>query len=91
MKKWNHRVIESQQDGQTVLAIHEVHYDPDGRPMECTAPTIVDGTSQQELREMLASMSEALNLPVLSAAIFDHPAVQLPMMLALSVMDVMGG
>jgi YD repeat-containing protein len=70
MSHWNHRIIEAVEDGSRILAIHEVHYDDAGRPISHTDPVIVDGESEDELREMLHSMYMATTLPVLLASDF---------------------
>lgn len=66
---WNHRIIRTTEEGAASLAIHEVHYEA-GTPVEHTEAVIVDGDSIQELRDQLASMGRALDLPVLTEADF---------------------
>jgi hypothetical protein len=73
---WNHRVILTEQaNGSRLLAIYEVHYDGDGRPLDFGAePVIIDGETSTELAHMLASMKRALVLPVLKFS--DFPAAE---------------
>lgn len=87
-KSWNHRVIETQQDGQSILTIHEVHYTAAGEPLDHADPTIVDGTSIGAIRELLASMHAALVLPILQAEVFGAPAAPAAI-IALPVRDLM--
>lgn len=67
---WDHRIVRSFDAGQEILAIHEVHYDAAGRPVDHTGPTIVDGETVTELDNMLASMRAALERPILSGGDF---------------------
>ena len=62
---WNHRVIATEHNGETWLAIHEVHYSdgkPDGRS---TNPIPVGSNTIKGLRWTLNRMKEALKKPVL--------------------------
>jgi hypothetical protein len=70
MSHWNHRVIKTIEQGETLLAIHEVHYDDQGAPIEFTAAVPVEGETIAELGTMLNQMRIALDLPVLTKADF---------------------
>jgi hypothetical protein len=62
---WNHRVIATEHDGETWLAIHEVHYHED-KPYGLTAePVPVGGNTIKGLRWTLKHMGKALKKPIL--------------------------
>lgn len=65
MSHWNHRVIEFvEPDGTPWRAIHEVHYDDQGRPYAYTeSPADVSGANNEELAATLERMRRALERP----------------------------
>jgi hypothetical protein len=61
---WNHRVMQGE-DG--TLAVHEVTYDKEHRPVTHGEPVIADAMTIEKLRLHLASMQRATDLPILTA------------------------
>ena len=79
MASWNYRVMEFTVEGETFRAIHEVHYDNDGKPKSYSEPAssvtadIFDGHvagARGSLEWTLDRMREALDKPVLQASDF---------------------
>lgn len=70
MGYWNYRLLEAE-DG--TLAIHEVYYDEEGKPMSCTAnPIDISGWNNiQEIADTLEMMKKALRYPILREEDFD--------------------
>jgi len=63
---WNYRIvkIKEEETQDEWLEIREVYYDTLGKPMgHCTAT--VGGETEQEIKEVLSMMSQALTKPVL--------------------------
>lgn len=62
---WNHRVVRHEAAGESWYQVHEIYYDPHGRPvsMTKTAP-IPMGTSVADLKAELTRMLEACRKPV---------------------------
>lgn len=74
-KTWNHRIISKVEGGQQVLAIHEVHYH-DLRPVSyMDEPTAAEGVDMTEMCGMLASMQDALSLPIMAMSDFTRQTV----------------
>jgi hypothetical protein len=63
--KFNHRLVQIQDNGQTLLAVHEVNYWPDGAPMDHTEMLGLAGESVEEINQQVASIAAAMALPVL--------------------------
>lgn len=62
---WNYRVIATQHNGETCLAIHEVYYH-EHKPCGLTEqPVYIGGNTIKDLRWTLNRMKEALKKPVL--------------------------
>jgi hypothetical protein len=62
---WNYRIIRTDDDGGTDLALHEVYYN-DGKPASWTCePTTVAGSNLSGLTLNLAWMLKALTMPPL--------------------------
>lgn len=60
---WNHRVLRHE-DG--TLAVYEVYYDDDGRPVSRTeTPVAADGDDLAELLETIDQIRAACDLPIL--------------------------
>ena len=74
MSYWNHRVLRSvDASGDTIFAIHEVHY-RDGKPAMCTEnPVVVLSENLDDLRKQLEQMLSCLDRPVLDITQFDAP------------------
>jgi len=64
---WNYRVMAFERLGEeTWLAVHEVHYDPQGRPLGYSAePARVAGETAHQLVLVLDRMHRAMGEPVL--------------------------
>jgi hypothetical protein len=65
---WNYRLIEfaDPDSGEPWQAIHEVYYDERGNPTSYQeSPAAVMGDNQQEVRDVLCKMTEALLRPAL--------------------------
>jgi hypothetical protein len=85
MSHWNYRVIyhppstykvgEVEFDREEYLAIHEVHYDDDGKPHSMTIDEIVTGDEGDDslisLKWILEHQLEALEKPILQCEITD--------------------
>lgn len=62
---WNYRIIRTEDDGETDLALHEVYYE-DGKPTSWTCePAAVAGSDLSALTLNLAWMLKALTMPPL--------------------------
>lgn len=67
---WNYRIIKTRLPENEIeeysFGIHEVYYNDSGEIQSCTVnPVDPYGTSEEELRECLRMMTEALDKPVL--------------------------
>lgn len=64
--KWDYRIIEHDQNGQSYFAVHEVYYDEKGKIQSWTAdPIEVAGDSKQEVLKTLKHMIEDTKQPEL--------------------------
>lgn len=62
---WNHRILASEQDGETYLEIHEVHYKKD-KPVSYTANAITVGAEDLKgITWVLDKMKECMKKPIL--------------------------
>ena len=76
---WNYRVIKHEDEIageiEESLGIHEVYYNDDGSLWQYTAdPVGVVADSVAELKEVLAMMAKAIELPVLEKGDFNGEA-----------------
>ena len=63
---WNYRIIETEENGEIFLNIHEVYYDKDGTPNGYTEnPVTVNGEVVEDLKWVLNKMIECLDKPIL--------------------------
>jgi hypothetical protein len=63
---WNYRVMKDTYEGETFYEIHEVYYEGDGKVRNWTAePVFPCGISVEELKEILKTMMEACDKPIL--------------------------
>lgn len=76
MSHWNHRVIRHKGvDGSEYLAVHEVHYNKQGKPVAyAEGPAAPLSETKAGLRWSLDSMARALRRPILNAADFGSGA-----------------
>ena len=68
---WNYRLVRTQYPESasgSLIGIHEVYYDADGRPiMVTTDPITVIGDTPEEVRQVYDMMAEAFLMPILNA------------------------
>jgi hypothetical protein len=66
MSIWNHRLVDMSADngGDPMLALREVFYDDDGKPMGHTEPFMC-GETMTEMLELLERLHVAMNHPIL--------------------------
>lgn len=68
---WNYRLYREQLGDTTEITIREVYYDASGRPSGVTQRGVGPvGESVEELREDMAKMMAAFDLPILTDADF---------------------
>ena len=69
---WNYRIIEHKNfDGTSWFAIHEVHYNSQGKPEYCSeGPCSVHGEDTEALITDMQYMMQALKLPPLPYSYF---------------------
>ena len=69
---WNHRVVRTVYEHETLLGIHEVFYE-DGIPNMVTVnPVDVMGETLEELMQTLEWMLKALGQPILESSDFEE-------------------
>ena len=63
---WNYRIIQTEENGEIFLNIHEVYYDKNGIPNGYTEnPVTVSGEVVEDLKWVLNKMIECLDKPIL--------------------------
>ncbi len=61
MTKWNYRVLQHRQGEETWYALHEVHYDEDGKPRSYTeSPSTFLGEAAEGPEGIAAALRTAL-------------------------------
>lgn len=66
MSSWNYRLVKQLVGDETVVALHEVHYDDDGKVTGWTKePCTIVGDDYWEAAEALTTAGAAIGYPVL--------------------------
>lgn len=73
MEHWNYRLVKTIDAEGEFLAMHEVHYNADGKPIACTQnPCAIDfAKTPEDIKWTLKMMMKATEKPVLNMEDFE--------------------